>query len=115
MLRIRRVGISVLRCFGALRNIALAASLGGIAHADKVKGDLIQFTDNGGWCWYQDERVVVDLKRGGMVISALANKSGVGGSPGRGTTEAQSARPVPRIDAGSQVNFSQTRKQRRCG
>ena len=27
---------------------------------DAVVGSLIQFNDNGGWCWYQDERAVVD-------------------------------------------------------
>ncbi len=27
---------------------------------DQVNGNLIQFSDNGAWCWYQDERSVVD-------------------------------------------------------
>jgi hypothetical protein len=73
--------------FAAFRILALAASLGGLAHGDKVKGDLIQFTDNGGWCWYQDERVVVDVKRGELAVSALANRYGVGGTPRDGDVD----------------------------
>ena len=30
---------------------------------DAVVGTKIQFNDNGGWCWYQDERAVVDKTR----------------------------------------------------
>ena len=51
------------------------------------QGDLIQFTDNGGWCWYQDERVVVDTKRGEMAVAALANRAGVGGTPRDGDVD----------------------------
>jgi hypothetical protein len=35
--------------------------------------DIIQFNDNGGWCWYQDERVVVDTKAGKFVIGSVAS------------------------------------------
>lgn len=87
MLGISQVRFSVPRRFGNFRNLLLAASLGGLAHADKVKGDLIQFSDNGGWCWYQDERVVVDQKRGELAVSALANVAGVGGSPRDGDVD----------------------------
>ncbi|HEV8547447.1 MAG TPA: hypothetical protein VGQ57_00440 [Polyangiaceae bacterium] len=38
--------------------------------ADK---DIIQFNDNGGWCWYQDERAVVDTKAGKFVIGSVAS------------------------------------------
>jgi hypothetical protein len=88
MPRITLVGIPSPCRYAVWRNLALAAALGGAAaHADKVKGDLIQFTDNGGWCWYQDERVVVDTKRNEMAISALANAAGVGGSPRDGDVD----------------------------
>ncbi|MEO6098201.1 MAG: BNR-4 repeat-containing protein [Fibrobacteria bacterium] len=91
MLRIRPLGIPVLNRFCAPRNLILAVSLAGFAHAaqaaDKVKGDLIQFTENGGWCWYQDERVVVDVKRGEMAVSALANAAGVGGAARNGDVD----------------------------
>jgi hypothetical protein len=78
-------GIPQRRRVAALGNpawLALLTSLCGSAQAaDKVKGDLIQFTENGGWCWYQDERVVVDTKRNELAVSALANAAGVGGTP----------------------------------
>lgn len=35
--------------------------------------DIIQFNDNGGWCWYQDERAIVDAKAGKFVISSVAS------------------------------------------
>ena len=38
------------------------------AGADSVFGTMIQFNDNGGWCWYQDERAVVDTKANKLVI-----------------------------------------------
>lgn len=73
------------------RDLALASILGLHAahavYADKVEGDLIQFSDNGGWCWYQDERVVVDVRRGELAISALANKAGVDGAPRDGDVD----------------------------
>ncbi|HYP98106.1 MAG TPA: hypothetical protein VER96_05500 [Polyangiaceae bacterium] len=42
--------------------------------ADAVAGGkLIEFNDNGGWCWYQDERVVVDTKANKLVIGSEAS------------------------------------------
>jgi hypothetical protein len=38
--------------------------------ADK---DIIQFNDNGGWCWYQDERALVDTKAGKFIIGSVAS------------------------------------------
>jgi hypothetical protein len=38
-----------------------------------VGGKLIQFNDNGGWCWYQDERAVVDTKANKLVIGSVAS------------------------------------------
>jgi hypothetical protein len=35
--------------------------------SDKV----ITFNDNGGWCWYQDERAIVDAKAGKLVIGSV--------------------------------------------
>jgi hypothetical protein len=35
--------------------------------------DIIQFNDNGGWCWYQDERAVVDTAGGKFVIGSVAS------------------------------------------
>ena len=38
-----------------------------------VGGKLITFNDNGGWCWYQDERAVVDTKANKLVIGSVAS------------------------------------------
>ena len=55
---------------------------------DLVNGNLIQFNDNGAWCWYQDERVVVDQKDGKLIIGSDASGSGIGGSSRNGNIEA---------------------------
>jgi len=55
---------------------ACAAPTVTLTGSNAVVGKLIQFNDNGGWCWYQDERVVVDTKAGKLVIGSI----GSGGS-----------------------------------
>lgn len=55
---------------------------------DLVKGNLIQFNDNGAWCWYQDERAVIDIAGGKLIVGSDANASGVGGSPRNGDIDA---------------------------
>jgi hypothetical protein len=35
--------------------------------------DIIEFNDNGAWCWYQDERALVDAKAGKFIIGSVAN------------------------------------------
>jgi hypothetical protein len=35
--------------------------------------ELITFNDNGGWCWYQDERVIVDTKNNRLVLGSMAS------------------------------------------
>lgn len=47
--------------------------------ADVVHGQLIQINDNGAWCWFQDERAVVNAEGGFMIVGSVANGSGVGG------------------------------------
>jgi len=49
---------------------------------DVVHGNLIQFSENGAWCWYQDERALVDTERGVILLGAEASGEGVDG-PGR--------------------------------
>ena len=51
--------------------------------SDVVAGHLVQFNDNGAWCWYQDERVLVDTKRGKLIIGSVAS-----GGPRDGNIEA---------------------------
>ncbi|RPJ87255.1 MAG: hypothetical protein EHM18_02050, partial [Acidobacteria bacterium] len=62
--------------------LALAASPGvGDSPAEK----LIVFNDNGGWCWFQDERVVV--RDGALWIGSVADASGSGGAERDGNIE----------------------------
>src|SRR5438067_2517386 len=51
--------------------------------SNAVFGSMITFNDNGGWCWYQDERAVVDTAKNKLVIATEAS----GGSR-NGQTEA---------------------------
>ena len=37
---------------------------------------MVTFNSSGGWCWYQDERAVVDVKGGKLVIGSVAFPSG---------------------------------------
>jgi BNR repeat-containing family member len=55
---------------------------------DQVSGNLIQFNDNGAWCWYQDERAVVDQAAGKLVGGSDASGYGFGGSPRNGEINA---------------------------
>lgn len=55
---------------------------------DIVNGNLILFNDNGAWCWYQDERAVVDTLKGKLIIGSDASSKGVGGSAREGDVEA---------------------------
>ena len=50
-------------------------------HQDIVNGNLIQFKENGFWCWYQDERAVVDTIAGNLITAGEASGSGPGGWP----------------------------------
>ena len=50
-----------------------------------VAGDLIELNDNGGWCWFQDERVLVD--RGTLIAGSVADDSGQGGAQRKGNVE----------------------------
>jgi hypothetical protein len=38
-----------------------------------VNGEMLEFNDNGGWCWYQDERVLVDPESGELIIATVAS------------------------------------------
>ena len=64
---------------GAITVFALSISPGQTAR-DLVKGNLIQFNDNGGWCWFQDERAIVDSLGGKLIVGSIANNQGVGGT-----------------------------------
>lgn len=52
-----------------------------LAHA----GEPIVFNDNGAWCWYQDERVIIN--DGKLIIGSVADGSGTGGAARDGNVE----------------------------
>jgi hypothetical protein len=70
----------------------MMALVGKIAFAqtprDIVNGNLIQFNDNGLWCWFQDERAIVDMNNGKLVVASAAYRGGVGGSARNGADDA---------------------------
>jgi len=43
--------------------------------------DVIQINDDGGWCWYQDERVVIDTKTKKAIVGSVATGSSRNGQP----------------------------------
>ena len=55
---------------------------------DLVNGNLIQFNDNGAWCWYQDERAIVDIAKGKLILGSDASGAGTGGANRNGNIEA---------------------------
>jgi hypothetical protein len=56
-------------------------------HYDLVTGNLIQFNDNGFWCWYQDERAILDISGGKLILGSDASGYGIGGSLRDGNVE----------------------------
>ena len=48
---------------------------------------LIRFTDNGAWCWYQDEKVVFDPAKATFHLSTTANVRGFRGTERNGNIE----------------------------
>jgi hypothetical protein len=55
---------------------------------DIVNGNLIQFNDNGAWCWYQDERAVIDTIGRNLAVGSIASDSGCGNFERFGDIEA---------------------------
>jgi hypothetical protein len=55
---------------------------------DVVFGNLIQFNDNGLWCWFQDERAIVDIAKEKIIVGSSACQTGFGGSNRTGLNEA---------------------------
>lgn len=45
-----------------------------------TRHDVRQFNDNGGWTWYNDERAVVDVEGGKIVVSSAASRANSEGS-----------------------------------
>jgi hypothetical protein len=41
------------------------------APSGRVNGNLVEFDGNGSWCWYQDERAIVDPNNGHVLVNSV--------------------------------------------
>jgi len=46
---------------------------------DRVEGNMMLINDNGGWCWYQDDKIIYDPVGGNILTSTAAEEHGFGG------------------------------------
>ena len=46
---------------------------------DQVQGHLLQLVENGGWCWYQDKRALLDATGGKLLVATVGNALGFDG------------------------------------
>lgn len=60
--------------------LGLALLAAPLTAQDQVAGHLLSFHDNGAWCWFEDERAIVDPLRGKLLIGSVGDSSGLGGS-----------------------------------
>ncbi|MFT3776605.1 MAG: BNR-4 repeat-containing protein [Minicystis sp.] len=68
----------------ALVALALGVALAGCSKkdvvADYVAGDMVVLKKNGGWCWFQDPRAIVD--QGRILVGTVAGTTGDGSTAG---------------------------------
>ncbi len=57
---------------------------------DAVAGTLVIVTANGAWCWYQDERVMLDTAANRVVLGSVAHGNGIGGAARNGDVDVSS-------------------------
>jgi hypothetical protein len=79
--------------------------------ADRVAGNMILLNDNGGWCWYQDERSLYDAQAGTILFNSTANYLGYGGEPRDGDIDTVSFDPA----TGARKRFIQAKLPFRGG
>jgi hypothetical protein len=60
--------------------VSISVTAVGRSERDAVGGNLIQFNDNGEWCWYQGQRAVMDVAAGKLLLGSDASGTGVGRS-----------------------------------
>ncbi len=80
-----KVGLAVLFVVFAVARAAVAERAEGY-----VAAPLIVFNDNGGWSWFEDERVIVDRDHGKILVSSVANREGAGGAKRHGDVDVAS-------------------------
>lgn len=54
--------------------------------ADDVRGNLIQFNNNGGWSWFEDERAILDPVTNQLLVSSVATSAGLPSAAGAART-----------------------------
>jgi len=79
---------------------------------------LTVLNENGGWCWYQDDRVIVDRKTGRVLAATVANHMGVDGErrdadidvttfdPAAGAASTTTLSNIPTVDHGDDHNVA---------
>src|SRR4030042_5891048 len=72
--------------------------------ADRVVGNMMLINDNGGWCWYQDDKIIYDPVGGNVLTSTAANGTGFGGVSGARTNDMDST--TFNIDTGKRTRFN---------
>ncbi|MCA8973769.1 MAG: BNR-4 repeat-containing protein, partial [Planctomycetes bacterium] len=60
--------------------LSLSLLLVPAAAQDQVAGHLLAFADNGAWCWFEDNRAVIDPLRGRLLVGSVGDSSGLGGT-----------------------------------
>lgn len=53
----------------------------------KINGDLISINDNGAWCWFQDERALIDPETNTLLVGSVAAPEGPDGASRAGNVE----------------------------
>ena len=59
---------------------------------------MIELNANGGWCWYQDPRVIVDPSDGAVLFASVANRSGADGERRNGDIDVTRFSPPDRAE-----------------
>lgn len=68
----------------ATGTLAIALIVSAAKASDNVAGNLIVVNDNGAWSWFEDERAIVDVDSGKLLVSSVAHASGAGGTARNG-------------------------------
>ncbi|MCC6124153.1 MAG: autotransporter-associated beta strand repeat-containing protein [Pirellulales bacterium] len=90
----QRTPLPIVGSFSLFAALCIAGAFAECRAADAVNGNLIMMTDNGAWCWYQDERVVVDPVNGKLLIGSVANDEGIGGTARQGDIDVTAFDPA---------------------
>jgi hypothetical protein len=77
----KKWGTSVLSAAILLTVLSLS-QVYAVQPGDRVAGNMMLINDNGGWCWYQDDKIIYDPVGGNVITSTAARSVGFGGVNG---------------------------------